>query len=1052
MPIAQRYAELIKSKQGEDDVDYAIALSNLAQALKGANHSAEAELAFRKAIAIDEAKLGPNSADLAVDLKELAALLNTTGRYAEAEAPYRRALAIDEGNLGPNDPEVASDLNELAQVLKAMSKLAEAEPMMRRALAISEANSGPDHPDVATYLNNLAALLVDTNRLTEAETLMRRALAIDEAHSGPNDPITATRLGNLAQILIARNALAEAEPLIRRALAINEAQLGPMSTKVGNDLSNLAALLRTIGRTAEAEPLMRRALTIDEAAFGSDHPRIAIDLNNLAQMVQATGRLQDAEPLMRRSLAINEARLGPNHPNVARNLNNLGELLRALHRDAEAEPLLRRAVAIAETSFGPDHPSVAEYLNNLALYLKETGRAEEAEPVIRREIAIFEAALGPDHPHLAVGLNNLALLLAERGDWHGALDVIRRSADIRTADISRNRGGSPEITRRLAADAVAEYKFRVLSAYYARANEKDGLDESFMAAQRALASETAASMARASARFAAGSGSLAALVRSAQDASSRLTALDKKLLAAMASADKLAMEQARADEAKLTAELDTITARLATEFPGYTALANPEPLSVAAVQQLLKPDEALVQFINLSAVGKLPETGFVWAITKTDARWAQIPKGTIGLMAWVSVLRCGLDSSNWIDASSWPERDEGARQRKAEQMQRYEICTKLTGREANEDDPAPFDLTRAYELYASLFGGIEDLVRDKQLLIVPAGPLTRLPFQTLVTAKPSVAIPEDGAAYATAPWLGRRNALTVLPSVTSLQVLRNVAKISKAPEPFLGFGNPLVSGPNADDKEAWSKQTCSTPSAMKGTTSIAARALLQVSPSRGPLADTAQLRAQWPLPETADELCSVASTVGAQPSAVYLGEQATETLVKQLSASGALAKARVVHFATHGLLAGETQMVTGSIEEPALMLTPPSVATDQDDGLLTASEVTQLQLDADWVVLSACNTASADQTGGEDLSGLARAFFYAGARALLVSHWYVNSSATVELISRTFAALKSDPRIGRAEALRRAMSALIKEGGGKAHPAQWAPFVVVGEGWSPSAR
>jgi CHAT domain-containing protein len=138
-------------------------------------------------------------------------------------------------------------------------------------------------------------------------------------------------------------------------------------------------------------------------------------------------------------------------------------------------------------------------------------------------------------------------------------------------------------------------------------------------------------------------------------------------------------------------------------------------------------------------------------------------------------------------------------------------------------------------------------------------------------------------------------------------------------------------------------------------------------------------------------------------------------------------------------------MAAPSLAEPALLITPPTSATEEDDGLLTASEVAQLQLDADWVVLSACNTAAASESGQEDLSGLARAFFYAGARALLVSHWYVDSIATVSLITRTFDALKVEPAAGRAEALRRAMAGLIAEGRGMEHPARWAPFVVVGD-------
>ena len=215
----------------------------------------------------------------------------------------------------------------------------------------------------------------------------------------------------------------------------------------------------------------------------------------------------------------------------------------------------------------------------------------------------------------------------------------------------------------------------------------------------------------------------------------------------------------------------------------------------------------------------------------------------------------------------------------------------------------------------------------------------------------------------------------------------------------------------------------------------------------GGLADVEALRRQPPLPDTADELCAVARLTGAGPQSVHLGANATESRVKALSRQGALAKVRVVHFATHGLVAGEMQEIArASKAEPALLLTPPQSATEEDDGLLTASEVAALKLDADWVILSACNTAAGGAQGAEALSGLARAFFYAGARALLVSHWYVDSAATVELVTGAFNAFAADPAIGRAEAMRRAMAALIAQGGRSAHPAVWAPFSVAGEG------
>ena len=213
--------------------------------------------------------------------------------------------------------------------------------------------------------------------------------------------------------------------------------------------------------------------------------------------------------------------------------------------------------------------------------------------------------------------------------------------------------------------------------------------------------------------------------------------------------------------------------------------------------------------------------------------------------------------------------------------------------------------------------------------------------------------------------------------------------------------------------------------------------------TRGGLVNLADIKAQTPLPETRDELCAVAQGVKAEPRDIHLGARATEREVKRLSAAGELANYRMVHFATHGTLAGE---LSGT-HEPGLILTPPETATEADDGYLSASEIAGLKLDADWVVLSACNTAAGGATNAEALSGLGRAFIYAGARSLLVSHWAVYSEATVKLITGAVREMSRDPKVGRAEAMRRSMLALIDKGSKEeAHPAFWAPFVVVGEG------
>jgi CHAT domain-containing protein len=120
---------------------------------------------------------------------------------------------------------------------------------------------------------------------------------------------------------------------------------------------------------------------------------------------------------------------------------------------------------------------------------------------------------------------------------------------------------------------------------------------------------------------------------------------------------------------------------------------------------------------------------------------------------------------------------------------------------------------------------------------------------------------------------------------------------------------------------------------------------------------------------------------------------------------------------------------------------------DALDGYLTASEIATLKLDADWVILSACNTAGSSGDTAEALSGLARAFFYAGARTLLVSHWAVGSNTAVKLTTEMFDQLKANPGIGRAEAFRVSMREVVGNGSPiDAHPMKWAAFAVVGEG------
>jgi CHAT domain-containing protein len=211
-----------------------------------------------------------------------------------------------------------------------------------------------------------------------------------------------------------------------------------------------------------------------------------------------------------------------------------------------------------------------------------------------------------------------------------------------------------------------------------------------------------------------------------------------------------------------------------------------------------------------------------------------------------------------------------------------------------------------------------------------------------------------------------------------------------------------------------------------------------------PIADVSALRSLARLPGTAEELRNMRTALAAPANSIFLGPAATEAQFRSMDLSGV----RILALATHGLLAGD---IDGA-GEPGLVFTPPAVPSERDDGFLTASEVAALRLNADWVILSACNTAAGDGSeGAPGLSGLARAFFYAGARTLLASHWPVRDDVGARLTVRTVALEREQPTLSRAEAFQRAMreirgdTAQDASGATWAHPNAWAPFTLVGD-------
>jgi CHAT domain-containing protein/tetratricopeptide (TPR) repeat protein len=997
---------------------------------------AAAETAHRKALAMRVKAFGNEHADVAASLVNLHHLYAAQGRYDEAETLLGDALAMRERLLKPDDPELAMTRVSLAKLYAARGRHDRAEPILREALALFQAKLGPTAPYTGVAINNLAQALMTLGRYGEAEPLFKTALDINEKVAGPASPLAATALSNLSELYRAQGRFPEAEALRRREIAIMEAAVGPDSPDLAISLNNFGTLLSAEARAEEAEVILRRALAIQEKYYKADHPDIAVTLNNIADAVsKRPDRIDEAIALYRRSLALREKTNGERSQAAAVALNNLAATLIEAKRYAEAEPIARRSIAIDEATRPPGHPAIATGLNNLANVLDYLGRFDEARPVYERSLAIRKAALGNAHPDVIVSLLNIGSNAIDRRDWRAAFDTLNTAGGLwRQRQSVLNTGLSAFGTRAGSDMERTRSTFLGLALAAERLRMTAGEDEkqrltslAFEALQLSSDSAAAGALAKAGARSASGNPLVAALVRDRQDIAERYQTLDRQMLLALgetgAALDQKLIDQSRAAMATLTSRAAALDATLVREFPDYASLLTPAPLPLSDTQALLGEHEALV----LAAPTR--SGTHVFAVTRDQVRWYVAKLTGNEATAQVAALRCGLDAESWV-----PDGGKACRERT---------------QASPEGDLLPFDTGLAHRLFKDLLGPAEDVIQGKRLLILGSDAFTTLPFHVLVTAPPpaGATIRDRLAGVA---WLGQSYPTTLIASVAGLKIERGKLRDAQAAKPFLAFANPLLTGADGRDRSAFERQAC-PPRGPQTLARVASRSMTRADGGKR-MFDIEEIRRAVPLPETADEVCAVADALSASQSDIYLGARATVRQVKLLAQQGALANFRIIHFATHGLVAGGQSSIEAALTEPSILLTPPppgttGAALDEDSGLLRASDIAALQLNAEWVVLSACNTAAGGAKDAEQLSGLARAFFHAGAKALLVSHWAIDSDAAVVLTTRAFSELARDPGLVRASALQRAMATLIASPDARlAHPASWAPFVVVGHG------
>jgi CHAT domain-containing protein/tetratricopeptide (TPR) repeat protein len=985
-----------------------------------------------RVVADENPPVAGNNAELAMFYYKRGEKADHLGRQNQALADYNKAAELFE--LSNNKEFASYALEAAAYITSYLGNYSDAIKGIHKAIKLTR----PDWQDsILSLVLVLAGMAAEAGDFALAEQQLKRARPLlNEVRSW--DDITHRSLTiketlhstARAMVLAKRGKLDEAEVLMRDAVK----NWKPYKDSAGNNsdsklagqtyvwyLRHLALILIAQERYVEAEVIAREGLLHMLSDYGRYSSYVASALNLLTKTLLEQGRYGEAGQLAEVTIHVYEevgVKLESWAFNDAR--GNMADILVGQGKWEEALEIY----AQIKHDLVTDLPTYEKYFSqnlNWAFAQFNSGNIEAAAAIAENVYATNESLLGEKHYATAEALGFLAATQVVSNDLKAALSNFQDSIPIL---VTRSRQSHSEqdsqAFRRQRLELILESYIHLLSNIRGTSLEHEaGFDviaEAFRIADLSRGRSVQSALNASSARAAIRDPELANLARREQDAQKQVSVLYGQLANLIRSEPGLTNASATKDIQIRIDDLRDARAALMKEiegqFPDYAQLINPKPITIEAARAVLDSDEAMIA----TYVGS--EETYVWAASREgDIEFAVVDISHKTLLETVQNLRLALEP----DATTL-------------------------------GDIPDFDLTTAYKLYTKILKPVEAAWKGKKsLLVVAHGPLGHLPFSLLPT-KP-VSLKSDVkplfANYRNIPWLARSHAVTMLPSAASLRTLRLLPKGAETRTAFVGFADPWFSQPQVSVEESKPKKT--TKVAKLTSRGILTRGLsvkLRAAPTTTGL-DSAEL-AQLPrLPETAEELQSIAKALNADPvTAVFTGNAANEGRVKSMN----LSETKVIAFATHGLVPGDLNGLT----QPALALSAPKSADDKEDGLLTMGEILGLKLNADWIVLSACNTASGDGAGAEAASGLGRAFFYAGARALLVSNWPVETSSAKELTTELFRSQAAESNLTRAEALRRSMVAMIDRGGflnseGKivfsyAHPIFWAPFSLIGDG------
>lgn len=900
------------------------------------------------------------------------------------------------------------------------------------------------HPELETIKSEIMFADFLMGDIASAPEILERAIPVYAASGDEWRSKQLEAMGNLSVVLEMTGEMDRSRDIVMDVLELRRAEHAQSPYKdMGTITNNASRAQQAAGNYEAALALNAEAIELHESLL-TDHPdladKLAISYANRLLVLHDMGRFAELRRLISPTLSRIDTILPPDHPTRGYAYQTSAGVLDAAGHTAQSEALIRRAVELRRAAFGDEAANTATSRQLMVSILLKTGKAAEALPLARLNRTIFEAAQGQMGREALLSRENIALARYRLGERDAALAELRSLLSQMEAELPPGNIEVLNVRHSLAELLIESAAIGVDGA--AAARDALALLDADAAAPETLASRSARVMLKHdSLRALAATRAdkeqsadtiLADLTPRLYDVALQEVTLgersgrqDATLRASISAAFAASMERGDADRAIQLFQMRGLThaglsaslARAQDAAPDAASRKRLRERQDAVEVRAAARRDYLAALSDGHAANDLGQTveALNAQIAALDARLKRDGVPLAGDLATLAAIQSGLATDEAVLLTSetrvgiytlmvLPNAVLFHAANGPPQALRDQITSLRSAIEPGGMDPLTPDAIRQAGLSLSqalLSEAMRDaLMNVSRLNVESHGHMARLPVSVLSL---------DGT-----DWWADRFAIRY---PLSLHPADDVARKAQS-DLFIGVGAP---SPQTGEDILVADAGAGTPGPILALRSAAEQSAIADLP---------------PLRFARAELTEIAAASRASETIILTGPEATERTLRDQP----LSRAGVLAFATHGVLAGELP----GLAESALVLAlpePGSVAAD-NDGLLSASEIAALELDVDWVILSACHSGGGDTSQGDAFSGLTSAFLQAGAETLLVSHWPVRDDAARFITTRTVAMAADDS--GRAVALQAAMKALRESDLPDAdHPSVWAPMVLV---------